>query len=384
MVQSPTDHRIVLIGPLPPHRGGIAQYGLRLHKALERICRVTTLAFKRQYPAWLYPGQSDIDPEAKAPAEGDVRYVLDSLNPLSWLRAARSIVRLHPDALVIQWWTVFWWPAFVLIAWVARRNGIPVILLCHNVVDHERAGWKQWLSHSMLALADGYVVHSSEHRAQLAAEFPQRPMMLAPIPAYEDHPRAESARNPSRGRLDLLFFGFLRPYKGLDVLLDALDLLDDSSVHLTVAGEAWDDCRKTVERLRHAQRGNIDLHLEFVPASLAAELFERADAVVLPYLAASGSAVTALAYSFDKPVIASRIGGLIDAVEAGRTGVFFEAGNAHDLADVLRNLDRAKLSSMAAHVADYRERNGWGGFASALDQLVAQVSLPSRPGESPQ
>ena len=384
MAQLPADRRIVLVGPMPPHRGGIAQYGLRLHKALERICRVTTFAFKRQYPAWLYPGQSDIGPGEEHVTEGDVRYALDSLNPLSWLRVARSIVRLHPDALVIQWWTVFWWPAFMVIARLARRSGIPVILLCHNVVDHERAGWKQWLSHSMLALADGYVVHSSEHAAHLATAFPRRPIMQAPIPAYDDHPRGESAPIPSRGRLDLLFFGFLRPYKGVDVLLDALDLLDDPDLHLTVAGEAWDDCRTTVERLRESGHRNIETHLEFVPAGVAAQFFERADALVLPYVSASGSAVTALAYSFDKPVIASRVGGLIDAVEEGRTGIFFEAGNAQDLADVLRNLDRAKLSSMAAHVADYRARHGWSGFAAALARLAVQVSRPPRSGVSAQ
>lgn len=368
------DARIVLIGPMPPHRGGIAQYGLRLHRALESIAAVTTFAFARQYPRWLYPGPSDIDPDGARVDGTDVRYTIDSLKPWTWFRTASAIAGLRPRALVIQWWTVFWWPAFALIAALVRRKGIPVVLLCHNVVDHESAGWKERLSAWMLGLADGYVVHSSQHHALLQARFPGRPAMLAPIPAYDDHARPAAAPGPRRGRLELLFFGFLRPYKGLDVLLDALELLDDPQVHLTVAGEPWDDARATVARLQRMRGDRLDLHLEFVPAALAAELFERADAVVLPYLAASGSAVTALAYSHDKPVVASRVGGLVDAVEEGRTGVFFEAGDARGLAQLLRDLDRGRLAAMSGEVARYRRQHGWEAFAGTLVQLAGQLT----------
>ncbi|MCL1634628.1 glycosyltransferase [Luteimonas sp. SX5] len=363
---------IALIGPMPPHRGGIAQYGLRLHQALRNRLDATTFAFKRQYPAWLYPGESDIDPGSERILDGNVRYIIDSLNPLTWFRAAEEIAALRPTAAVMQWWTVFWWPAFALIAIRLRGKGIPVILLCHNVVDHETSSWKEWLSTSILSLASGFIVHSNEHRDLLAARFVGRPIMQAAIPAYADHPQP-SRKLAKRGRLDLLFFGFLRPYKGLDVLLDALELLDDREIYLTVAGEAWEDCAATVERMRKAAKDNLELHLEFVPADLAAALFDRADAVVLPYERASGSAVVALAYNFDKPVIASRVGGLLDAVVEGETGFFFSPGNPRELADILSALDRPRLQELAHGVASYRSSHGWDRFAEAVDDLAGQV-----------
>lgn len=363
---------LALIGPMPPHRGGIAQYGLHLHRALAARQDAVTFAFSRQYPGWLYPGASDIDPDAESVGDLDVRRTIDSLNPLSWLATARAIAALRPGALVIQWWTVFWWPVFMLIARHVRKRGIPVVLLCHNVVDHEVSSWKEWLSVRMLALADGYIVHSATHRDALQARFPERPLMLAPIPSYGH--RTEPVGPPEqRGRLELLFFGFLRPYKGLDVLLDALEMLPDESIHLTVAGEAWDDCRDVVERLRRMEGPGVETHIEFVPESTAARLFQRADAVVLPYRAASGSAVTSLAYGFGKPIIASRVGGLIDAVAEGETGLFFNPGDPGDLARILRGITREQLRDMSASVIAYTQRNGWAQFADGVSQLVRSV-----------
>ena len=367
------EESIAVIGPLPPHRGGISEFGLRLHRALASVCEPHTFAFSRQYPALLYPGPSDRNPDAAAVVDPGVAYTLDSMNPFTWFATARAAVRTNPLALVVQWWTVFWWPAFYLIARYARSRGTPVILLCHNMVDHEGAAWKRFLSARMMRQADAFVVHSTEHRQQIEHQFPGKPVMFAPIPAYHEHPPS-TAPLPKRGRLELLFFGFIRPYKGLDVLLDALELLRDEDVYLTVAGEAWSDSEQTIARLRRMQSERIELHIEFVSDSAAAALIERADAVVLPYLAASGSAVTALAYNFDTPVIASRIGGLCDAVVEGQTGVLFRAGDAHDLAEAIRNIDRDTLTAMTSSVASYRSQNSWGAYAEKISDLARRIS----------
>lgn len=368
---------VALIGPLPPHRGGIAQYGIRLHRALRERHSAVTYAFKRQYPRWLYPGASDIAPGGARVTDDGVVYRIDSLNPLSWVGTARAIGALQPTALIIQWWTVFWWPAFMTIATLARRRRVPLILLCHNVVDHETSSWKERLSAAMMRMADGFIVHSREHRDLLATRFPRHPIMQAPIPSYDDHVKATRPL-PKRGRLELLFFGFLRPYKGLDVLLDALELLEDREVHLTVAGEAWSDSAATVERLRRLEGKNVELHLDFVPDDTAAELFERADAVVLPYEAASGSAVVALAYDFDTPVIASRVGGLIDAVADGETGILFSPGDSDELASLLRGLDRDRTARLAQGVARHKGSRGWAEFAESVADLAKTVAAQTR------
>ena len=364
---------IALIGPLPPHRGGIAQYGIRLHRALAERYSAATYAFTRQYPKWLYPGASDMASDGDRVTDRGVQYRIDSLNPLTWIATARTIASSQPTALIIQWWTVFWWPAFMTIAFFAKRRGVPLILLCHNVVDHESSSWKEHLSDSIMRMADGFIVHSSEHRDLLARRFPGRPMMQEPIPPYENHTRSNSAL-PKRGRLELLFFGFIRPYKGLDVLLDALDLLGDSEIHLTVAGESWADSASTVERLKRMAGRNVELHLDFVSDQLAADLFARADAVVLPYATASGSAVVAVAYDFEKPVIASRVGGWFDAVIDGQTGILFPAGNPDALAGTLKDLDRARLATLADGVAQHKRAHGWTEFADCVAKLATTIS----------
>lgn len=374
----PVADTVAIIGPLPPHRGGIAEFGLRLHRALASTCTPNTFAFRRQYPALLYPGNSDYNPDASAVDDPGVGYTLDSLNPLTWIATAREIVATNALALVIQWWTVFWWPAFFLIAHHVRRKGMPVILLCHNMVDHEASGWKRFLSGLMMRQADAFVVHSTEHRQHVEREFPGRPVMFTPIPAYDEHPLSGVSLQ-KRGRLELLFFGFIRPYKGLDVLLDALELLEGDEIYLTVAGEAWQDSEKTIARLRRIECEKVELHIEFVSDSMAAALIERADAVVLPYLAASGSAVTALAYNFDTPVIASCVGGLRDAVVEGQTGFLFRAGDAHDLASLIRRMGRDELTAMRAGVASYRSENGWHAYAEKLRDMARGVASHSEP-----
>lgn len=337
-------------------------------------CDLKTISFKRQYPAWLYPGKSDREPGMESHVEPDVDYTLDALNPLTWTAAAHSIDARGCDLAIINWWTLFWAPGFVLIARMLRKRGVRVAYICHNLVDHGSGRLKQRIASELLATADAYLAHSLEQADQLRRLFPGKEIVFHPHPVYDQFPTAHR-HLPKRGRLELLFFGFIRPYKGLDILLDALSLLGDRSVHVCVAGESW--CKPEALRRYVAQSNapNIELHLGYVNTAAVADYFERADVVVLPYRSATGSGVAALAYHYNTPVLASRVGGLCEVVEEGMTGFLIPPNAPEALAERLRTLDRDQLIRMRAYIRHCKRTFSWNSLSRMLVGLARQERL---------
>jgi glycosyltransferase involved in cell wall biosynthesis len=356
--------RVVLIGPVPPYRGGIAQYTAQLHKALAESDDQLTISFSRQFPAFMYPGGSDKEPEPHGylPA---VEYIIDSANPLTWPAVGRRIRSLNPDLIVVQWWHVYWAPFIIWVKWLARRSSKRMVVICHNVDDHESAGWKVRLRNLALRGCKELFVHSSRHRETLREIFPAASIRMHPIPAYDAFPEPDTAL-PRRAGTELLFFGLIRPYKGLDILLRALAKIADRNFHLTIAGESWDGVA-SYERIisEGGFSEKVDMLNAYVSNQLAANLFARADAVVLPYRSASGSAVAALAFNYRKPVIASQVGGLLDIVAPG-TGILVEPENVDALARALsRVMDEDRWYEPEAIEAT-NERLTWRSLASEL------------------
>ncbi len=366
--------RLALIGPVTPFRGGIAQYTTELHRALAARSALVTVSFRRQYPAWLYPGSSDVEPDAGGRREPGVAYVLDALNPRTLATAERQVARAGIAMAFIDWWTLFWAPGF---AWLARRlraRGIPTTFICHNLFDHDSGRVRRGLTRALLAQGSGYLVHSREQAEILRRELPGRPVLVHPHPTYDRFPPPARAL-PRRGRLELLFFGFIRPYKGLETLIEALALLDDHDVHLCVVGEPWCDPDALRSRIAAAGAPNVELHLEYVGDAQAADFFARADLVVLPYRAATGSGVAAVAYHYERPVLATRVGGLRDVVEHGRTGFLVEPGAAGQIAAILRTVSRADLERLRPGVREFKQRFTWASLADALVEFAARRPL---------
>lgn len=363
--------KIVLVGPTLPFRGGIAHYNTLLFRALrENGLSSTGYSFSRQYPRWLYPGQSDLDPSYDGFKEPGIDYIIDSVNPWTWWRTARKIAAKSPDLVVFHWWTVFMLPCFWIMMFVLRQHGIKTALICHNLADHDAAGLKAAASRRMLAQPDAYLVHSSEHAAILAEEHPGKPLVRHPLPVYGHYPAAQGAL-PRRGRLELLFFGFIRPYKGLDLLIDALSSLNDPQVFLTVVGEPWGD---TAALLRHAQTApNVELHLSYASDEQASEYFARADLVVLPYRAATGSAVASLAIGYGKPILATRTGGLPDVVIEDLNGFLVPPNDSAALASAIGSISREQLVAMEAGTRSVRNDLSWSSLASGMSQLALRT-----------
>lgn len=360
--------RIVLVGPVLPFRGGISQYNTSLFREMRRsgYCH-TGFSFSRQYPKWLYPGQSDLDPSNLNQKEDGVIYSIDSMKPWTWWRTTRLIVDGKPDLAVFHWWTIFWLPCFVTMFWLLKREGIRVAFICHNLEDHGATGLKAWASRVMLSRADAYLVHSSEHAKALGLSQPTKPLARHPIPVYGHYPPAKGTL-PKRGRLELLFFGFIRAYKGLDILIEALNRLGDNEVFLTVVGEPWGNPAELVAKA--AGDHNIELHLAYTSDGDVSEYFDRADIVVLPYRSATGSAVAAVAQHFETAMIASAVGGLPDVVIEGKTGVLVPAEDVAALATEIGLMTRERAADLSIGVRDFKQHWNWQSLARELALLA--------------
>ncbi|MEM1346615.1 MAG: glycosyltransferase [Pseudomonadota bacterium] len=372
--------KIAVLGPITPFRGGIARHTTALARALAARSDTTleTLSFSRLYPRRLYPGESDRDPEAQPPQDLAPRFVLDTLSPLSWQRTTRALLQAQPEVAVLPAWTFFVAPALGTVARRLARRGVRIVTVAHNAGDHESARWKSAALRYQLGASHQIITHNAPLARALEALAPGVPVSISPHPLYDDYP-TPCGLLPRRAPLELLMFGLVRPYKGLDVLLSALARVPAGRVHLSVVGEFWTDLRQTEARLAALGIADrVEIVARYVSDAEAAEYFARADAAVLPYLSASGSGVAALAHWYGRPVVASDVAGLAEAVEPAKTGWLFPAGDAEALARLItEELSPAAHQAMAPHLARLRERLSWAGFAEHL--LKAAEAAPAPP-----
>ena len=239
--------KIVLVGPVYPYRGGIAHFTTALSQELKAAGNeVLTVSFKRQYPGWLYPGKSDKEPGAhKEP--GLAAYLLDPLYIWTWPQALTKIIQFKPDLVVIQWWTTFWGPAFYYLGAALKKRGIACVFSIHNVVPHEKRFFDIWLSRRVLANAKGYITLSPKESKRLKELIPAAKIFQSHLPVATVFNRDQD-RETLRKEMGLpiqkpilLFFGFVRLYKGLDVLLESLAALAKENYKplLMIVGEFW-------------------------------------------------------------------------------------------------------------------------------------------------
>jgi glycosyltransferase involved in cell wall biosynthesis len=356
--------RVAVVGPIEPFRSGVARHTTALARALARRARteVRVYSFSRQYPAWLFPGESDRASDASVPRDLDASFSIDSLNPLSWLRVAREIRAYGPDLVIAPAWTFFLSPCLTAILSKVR---CPIVAVVHNVSDHDGGRVRSLISAMQLQRASAHVTHTRELAAGITRIIPDAHVIVHPHPIFE-YPAARRTL-PARAELELLMFGLIRPYKGLDVLLEAIARCAKPSLMLSVVGEPWQDpasIRAQVERL--GLEGKVDLVLRYVPDAEAAEYFERADVVVLPYRSVTGSGVVPLAWHYGKPVVASDLPGFSELVSHGDNGWLVPPGDVSELARTLaEKVDRSTAASMQPRIRQMRSELTFEHFAEA-------------------
>lgn len=353
------------MGPVPPTKSGVARHTAALAREMALDNDLRVWSFKRQYPRFLYPGGSERNAGFAAGAIG-ARAVLDGSNPLTWRATLREIRAWQPDLVVLPVWTFFLAPALGWIARGLRRSGTECVMVVHNAFDHETAAWKARLSLWQLGQADRFVTHNAALADQLAAHFPRRPVGIFPHPVFDDFP-APAGVLPREAGIEFLFFGLVRPYKGLDTLLEAFARAGRQDARLTIVGEFWqgeDETRALIDRLGIANK--VEMVARFVTDAEAAEYFARADAVVLPYRSVTGSGVIPTAYHYGRPVIASDLPGLADVVCHGDTGWLVPVDDVAALSDILAGLMRVQAETAGRKARAYGAGLTWKNLAALV------------------
>ncbi len=401
---------IAIVGPYPPYRGGIAQFTAALHAALKAERHpVTGISFSRQYPDWLFPGASqevpatttatgaaapqptDSSPPAppadRLPPAPPAERLLDSLRPWTGVRAARAAEESGARELVFMVWMPFFAPLYLVAARAAQKRGMVTTAVVHNALPHEKQPLARLLMRVLLRRMDRIITLTRGEAARCSriAGRDERSIDVSPHPVYEHFGAAmdpaaarRTAHWPPEGAFGLLFFGLVRRYKGLDLLVGALGVLHrrrpDLPIHLMVAGEFYEEedaYRELIAREGLTERVQIRAH--YIPDGEVAVLFSAADLVVQPYRQATQSGVVQTAFQFGRPVIVSGVGGLPDMVRDGVDGVVVQpspsgAGREHQFVDALAHaleyaLEPNTLARLARGANDARRLATWPLFA---------------------
>ena len=377
--------KIAILSCFYPYRGGIAQFNANLFEELGKKHDVRAFNFSRQYPDFLFPGKTQyVTPEDEAvPIEAEA--LLDTADPLSWGRTAKAIRAWGPDLLIVRYWMSWFAPS---LGEVARKMapGCKVIGILDNVVPHERHWFDTPLTRWFLKGLDGAVTLCEEVSRDLLSLRPDIPHAVLPHPIYTHFgarlPRGEAERKLglAPGRKTLLFFGLIREYKGLDILLQAFDLLDDS-YQLVIAGEPYGSFDK-YRRLIDGGRAPDDVHVfpDYIRDAEVKTYFSAADLTVLPYRSATQSGISSVSNHFEVPMVVTDVGGLRETVGERGTGIVCEEGTPACVAAAIRSYfgDPQLQDRLREGIRAEKDRLSWSRFAEDLTGFAAGITDRTR------
>jgi len=345
---------------------------------------VEIVTFSLQYPSFLFPGKSQYS-EDSAPPGLRINVLINSVNPFSWWRAGRYIARQKPELVIFRYWLPFMGPAFGTIARLIRRNRHSRILaITDNVVPHEKRPGDVPFTKYFLSACHGFITLSRSVLQDLKQFEPQKPSLYLPHPLYDNFGAAETkAAACAALHLDpafryLLFFGFIRTYKGLDLLLQAMAeplLQQRPDIKLIVAGEFYEDAAPYHALIRQLNlQDRLVLHTDFIPNAAVRHYFCASDLVVQPYRHATQSGVTQIAYHFNKPMVVTNVGGLAELVPDGEVGYVVSPEPQAIAAATLQFFDAGRGEAFSQNIQRYKKRFSWSRFVEAAWELAAKVS----------
>jgi glycosyltransferase involved in cell wall biosynthesis len=403
--------KIALVGPVYPYRAGIAYCTTRLAEEMTKHGEVAVISYRRQYPKRFYPGGDDIDETLRSRTPPAARFVLDLIDPITWIRTALLLRRHRPDAVVFVWWIWVWaLPYRLMMALLPRSTR--VALQCHNIGEKEPAWWKRALANVVFRRADALVVHAATEERDARRRAPKAKIVRTFLPVHELG-GAIPSRAEARVTLGLsgnvaLFFGHVRPFKALDVALRAWAKLRTPAT-LVVAGEAWWDSEQEYRKLaqelglhvipsRSEESGRgLPMHphpdsspsarpgmthepdmasvlfdFRFIPDSEIATYFAAADVVLAPYRTEAQSGVALTAFHFARPVIASTVGGLPEVVHDGENGFLVPPDDPEALGNAIDRFFASDRATMERRAADSARRYSWSEYAEVFKDLLSQ------------
>lgn len=372
--------KIMMIGPVYPFTTGLSYYVGLLYRQLCKKHDVTLYSYSMQYPKFMYK-KKQRDYEDDTVKVDDVEYILNSANPFNWISVKRRIKKERPETLILQWLHPYFAPCY----WFLTRKlkNTTVLYICHNALPHERFPLDRWLTKTTLSHADYIVAHSQSDAQELQEMLPKSKVEINPHPAYNFFKIKDMTMEEGRNILKikqeqkvLLFFGLIREYKGLKHLLNAMPRIIEKypDVKLLIAGDFGKSDNEKFYRDMMSELNierNVDVYGGHIPITEVEKFFAACDMVVLPYESATQSGVIQVAYSFDKTVLATNVGGLPDVVSDGETGYVVEPQNPDKIADaVIDFYENHKAAVFEEHIREEAYRFSWERMENTIMSML--------------
>ncbi len=372
--------KIIIVGTTYPFRGGLAAFNERLAREYSKQGHeVEIFTFSLQYPSFLFPGKTQFSSE-NAPVDLKINRTINSVNPLSWLSTGRKIKKLNADKVIFCYWMAFMAPCFGTIARLARSPKTKIIALIHNMIPHEPSILDKLFPKYFVNAMDGFVA-MADSVIEDVKHFDafSKPKIVSPHPIY-DHYGALLDKKDAAIKLGLhdqnayiLFFGFIRQYKGLDLLLEAFadKRLRKFRLKLIVAGEFYENPEPYLSQIAKLKLENfVELRTGFIPDSEVRNYFSVADIVAQPYRMATQSGVSQIAYHFEKPMLVTNVGGLAEIVPHGKVGYVVDV-DPEQIADALVDFyENKRADEFIENIKTEKLKYAWSQMTEAINNLM--------------
>jgi len=371
--------KIIIVGTAFPYRGGLAAYNERLaHEYVKQGNEVEIITFTLQYPSFLFPGKSQYSTES-APADLTISRKVNAINPLNWMKVGREIKDKSPDMVIFCYWMAFIAPCFGTIARYARSPKTKMVAMIHNMIPHEPTILDKLFPQYFVKSMDGFVAMAESVIADINHfDKDNKPKVVSPHPIYDHYGDALTKKEAALklGLHDqknyILFFGFIRQYKGLDLLLEAFadERLRKFPVRLIVAGEFYENPQPYLELIIHLKlEGLVELRTNFIPDNEVRNYFSIADLIAQPYRTATQSGVSQIAYHFETPMLVTNVGGLAEAVSNGKVG-YVVGVEPLQIADALVDFyTNSRAEKMIKNIAIEKQKFSWSHMTEAINGL---------------
>jgi len=374
--------KLALIGTTYPFRGGIAAFNERLAKELiHNGHEVSIYTFTVQYPNFLFPGKTQYSTD-EPPKDLNIQRCVNSINPINWVRVGNKIKNENYDSVIIPFWLPLMGPSLATLARIIKKNKHTKILsIAHNIIPHEARFGDKWLTKYFTNQVDGFLAMTQNVMNDLESFNTISPKLLSPHPIYDNFgesiEREEALKylNLDNSFGYMLFFGLIRDYKGLDLLLEAFSQIKNKKVKVIIAGEYYSDKTPYKELIQKLNLEDKIIEVDkFIPDSEVNYYFSACDIVVQPYKSATQSGVTQIAYHFNKPMIVTDVGGLKEMCPDGKVGYVVPPQSDKIKDAILKFYESTDKNKMIENIKEEKKKYSWSNFTNVLFSLIDKVN----------
>ena len=377
--------KIILIGPAYPYRGGNALFVTHTYESLKNHFDVKIYNYKLLYPSFLFPGTTQFDKSKEQVFKVASERIINSINPFNWIRSANLIKKENADLVVFDWWHPFFGFCHGVISFLLRKKyRYKILFIAENVVSHEGNAIDKFLTRIGLNSASKFLALSGIVEKEVQQFAKGKKVYRSELPVYDCYKQSEQPDliilkrklGFEEDSLVLLFFGYVRKYKGLDLLIEAFPkiLSHNPKARLLIVGEFYDDPKEYIDLIKKMKiEGKVKVTNQFVPNEEVAKYYQASDIVILPYRSATQSGILNVAYGFYKPVIVTNVGGLAEFVDEGKTGFVVHPNSTDEIAEgVQRFLSVNGKVDFTTHIKERNRKNSFNQLPEVFEIILAE------------